>query len=80
MSSSLPLLFLFGGRGNILILFTGWSFRTFSIFHRWIAAILVIEGIIHGVTFSAFHINGGYKELYLWKSCEVVADTNIAFR
>ena len=58
LSSSIPLLFLFGGRGNVFISLTGWSYRTFNIFHRWIARILLIEAVVHGVVFSAFDVNG----------------------
>ncbi|KAL2020514.1 hypothetical protein VTK56DRAFT_8314 [Thermocarpiscus australiensis] len=57
MSSTLPLLFLFGGRSNILVALTGWNYRTFNIFHRWIARILLLEAVVHGVIFSAFDIN-----------------------
>ncbi|KAL7797369.1 ferric reductase like transmembrane component domain-containing protein [Trichoderma ceciliae] len=66
MTADLPFIFLFGGRANILMYFTGWSYRTFSIFHRWIALVLVVEGIIHGVVFSAYYVNEqgweGYHE------------------
>lgn len=58
MSSSLPLLFLFGGRGNIFIILTGWSYRTFNVFHRWIARFLLLQAIVHGCVFSAFEVNG----------------------
>ncbi|KAH6606105.1 hypothetical protein Trco_005258 [Trichoderma cornu-damae] len=57
MAADLPFVFLFSGRANILIYFTGWSYRTFNIFHRWIALILTVEGIIHGVVFSAYYVN-----------------------
>ncbi|RFU73113.1 hypothetical protein TARUN_9155 [Trichoderma arundinaceum] len=66
MTADLPFIFLFSGRANIFIYLTGWSYRTFSIFHRWIALILVVEGIIHGCVFSAYYVNEqgweGYHE------------------
>jgi hypothetical protein len=58
MTAELPFIFLFSGRANILIYATGWSYRTFSLFHRWLALTLVVEGIIHGVVFSAYYVNG----------------------
>ncbi|KAK1251546.1 hypothetical protein MKX07_007025 [Trichoderma sp. CBMAI-0711] len=66
MTAELPFVFLFSGRANILIYATGWSYRTFSLFHRWLALTLVVEGVIHGVVFSAFYVNEkgweGYHE------------------
>lgn len=58
MTAELPFIFLFSGRSNPLIYATGWSYRTFSLFHRWLAMTLVVEGIIHGVVFSAYYVNG----------------------
>ncbi|RFU28505.1 hypothetical protein B7463_g7827, partial [Scytalidium lignicola] len=57
MSSSLPWLWFFSARNNPFIHLTGWSYRTFNIFHRWIATVLVVEAIVHGSTFSAFYVN-----------------------
>jgi hypothetical protein len=58
MSSGLPFLWLFGGRNNPFIWLTGWSFRTFNLFHRWVAKVIVVEAIIHGSGMTAFYING----------------------
>ncbi|KAG5981225.1 hypothetical protein E4U55_003184 [Claviceps digitariae] len=54
MQKSLPLLFLFGARSNPFQLTTGWSYRTFSLFHRWIGIIMLVEAVIHGVVLSAY--------------------------
>ncbi|KOS19830.1 Ferric/cupric reductase transmembrane component 2 [Escovopsis weberi] len=59
MAAAMPFIFLFGGRANLLVYITGWSYRTFNVFHRWIAVILTIEGIIHAVGFSAYY---GYEK------------------
>ncbi|KAK5995390.1 Ferric/cupric reductase transmembrane component B-like protein [Cladobotryum mycophilum] len=64
MSASMPFVFLFGGRGNLLLFATGWSYRTFNIFHRWVSIILTIEGIIHGVAFSAYYVTEQGWEVY----------------
>jgi hypothetical protein len=58
MSASLPWLWLFAARNNPFLYLTGWSYRTFNIFHRWIARILVVEAIVHGSSFSAFYVHG----------------------
>lgn len=57
MSASLPFIFLFGARSSPLPILTGWSYRTFSIFHRWSAIVLLIEALLHGIAFSAFYVN-----------------------
>ena len=67
MSSSLPFVFLFAARSNPFMYLTGWGYKVFSVFHRWIAIVLVVEGITHGVTFSAHYVNGESRCFaYLW--------------
>lgn len=55
--ASLPFVFLFGARSSPLPIMTGWSYRTLSLFHRWVAIVLLLEGLIHGSVFSAFEVN-----------------------
>lgn len=57
MSAGMPFIFLFGARSSPLPIITGWSYRTFSVFHRWVAIIFLVESISHGVVFSAFYVN-----------------------
>jgi predicted ferric reductase len=54
--SNLPLLFTFAMRNNVLLWMTGWSFATFSKFHRWAARVATVEAIFHsiGYTVEAF--------------------------
>ncbi|KAG5915508.1 hypothetical protein E4U42_008015 [Claviceps africana] len=54
LPKSLPLIFLFGSRSNPFQIVTGWSFRTFSLFHRWIGIVMLLEAVIHGVVLSAY--------------------------
>ncbi|GAO15364.1 hypothetical protein UVI_02010280 [Ustilaginoidea virens] len=56
MSASLPWVFLFGSRSNPLVYMTGWSYATFSFFHRWVAIVLAVEGVLHGAVFCAFYV------------------------
>ncbi|OAA75193.1 ferric-chelate reductase [Akanthomyces lecanii RCEF 1005] len=55
MSASMPFIFLFGARSSPLPIITGWSYRTFSNFHRWVAIVMLVESICHGCVFSAFY-------------------------
>jgi predicted ferric reductase len=48
-----PALFLFGGRNNILIWATGWSFDTFNVYHRWIARGMAMHAVMHSIAYSA---------------------------
>ncbi|KAK9449797.1 ferric reductase NAD binding domain-containing protein [Limtongia smithiae] len=55
----LPLMFLFAGRNNILMWFSGFSFETFNIFHRWVARMMFIFTCVHGWTYTSFYLNVG---------------------
>ncbi|KAJ8100517.1 ferric reductase like transmembrane component-domain-containing protein [Lipomyces tetrasporus] len=57
--SQLPVLFLFGGRNNILMFYTGWSFDTFNVFHKWLGRIILMNMSIHGWTFTHVYRNIG---------------------
>ncbi|KAJ3487941.1 hypothetical protein NLG97_g6296 [Lecanicillium saksenae] len=57
MSASMPFIFLFGARSSPLPILTGWSYRTFSSFHRWVALVLLVESICHGSVFTAYYVN-----------------------
>ncbi|KAK9429783.1 ferric reductase NAD binding domain-containing protein [Lipomyces doorenjongii] len=57
-----PILFLFGGRNNVLMFFTGWSFETFNVFHRWIGRVMFINFAVHGWSFTYYYRHTGeYK-------------------
>lgn len=44
-----PLIFLFGGRNNILLWLTNWSHSTFLVLHRWIARIFAVQALLHSI-------------------------------
>lgn len=70
MSASLPWVFLFGSRSNPLVYMTGWSYATFSFFHRWVAIVLAVEGVLHGAVFCAFYVCGKEADrLATWCGC-----------
>ncbi|KAK9468065.1 ferric reductase NAD binding domain-containing protein [Lipomyces arxii] len=48
----LPILFIMGGRNNVLMFYTGWSFDTFTIFHKWLGRIVLMNCCIHGWTYT----------------------------
>ncbi|KAG6001480.1 hypothetical protein E4U21_004288 [Claviceps maximensis] len=54
LPKSLALLFLFGARSNPFQITTGWSYRTFSLFHRWTGIIMLLEAIVHGIILSTY--------------------------
>ncbi|EGX96137.1 ferric-chelate reductase [Cordyceps militaris CM01] len=57
MAASMPFIFLFGARSSPLPIMTGWSYRTFSAFHRWVAIVMLVESICHGIVFSAYYVD-----------------------
>lgn len=44
-----PLMWLFGGRNNILLWATNWSLSTILVLHRWIARIFALQVLLHSV-------------------------------
>lgn len=57
----LPLIFLFFTRNNILTNATGLSYRTFQIFHKWVARATSILLILHCCFYLMFvHVRGDY--------------------
>ncbi|ODV63630.1 ferric reductase family protein [Ascoidea rubescens DSM 1968] len=57
--TQIPLLFAFAGRNNILIYLTGWSYRTFNIYHKWISRVVWIMILIHAFLYITFSNNNG---------------------
>jgi hypothetical protein len=44
-----PLIFLFGGRNNILLWVTNWSHSTFLVLHRWVARVFAGQVLLHSI-------------------------------
>ncbi|KAK9370588.1 ferric reductase NAD binding domain-containing protein [Lipomyces kononenkoae] len=64
-TTMIPLLFLFGGRNNIMMFITGWSQETFKLFHRWIGRMIFVQSIVHGAGFTSYYIMiGGFETYY----------------
>lgn len=57
--ANLPLLWLFGGRNNILIWATGWSFATYNIFHRHVARVATFQALAHATLYLVIYFKGG---------------------
>ncbi|EKV18859.1 FRE family ferric-chelate reductase, putative [Penicillium digitatum PHI26] len=57
--ANLPLLWLFGGRNNIFLWSTGWSFATFNLFHRHVARVATVQAIVHSVLYVVIFIQTG---------------------
>lgn len=57
----LPLIFLFFTRNNVLSNATGLSYRTFQVFHRWIARVTFMLLVLHCCFYLMFvHVRGDY--------------------
>ncbi|ODV86401.1 hypothetical protein CANARDRAFT_187657, partial [[Candida] arabinofermentans NRRL YB-2248] len=52
--AQLPLLFLFGGRNNLLMRLTDINFNSFIIYHKWISRFMVILALIHAHTYAEY--------------------------
>lgn len=58
-----PLMFLFGGRNNILIWATGWSFATFNVFHRHVARVATLQAVVHSILYGVIYFLGKWRHL-----------------
>ncbi|KAI2004749.1 hypothetical protein LOZ52_004990 [Ophidiomyces ophidiicola] len=82
---NLPIVWIFGIRNNIFLWATGWSFRTFNLFHRHVARIATFEGIVHSIAYTVYYfIRGGaatYKENFteVWFAMGAVATVVMSF-
>ncbi|KAK9468846.1 ferric reductase NAD binding domain-containing protein [Lipomyces arxii] len=61
----MPVLLLFGGRNNILMLVTGWSFETFNVFHRWVGRAMFFHAMLHSIGFTAYYLLSGGRATYI---------------
>ncbi|KAJ5259590.1 hypothetical protein N7478_012571 [Penicillium angulare] len=62
--ANIPLLWLFGGRNNILIWATGWSFATFNVFHRHVARVATLQAVAHTILYLIIY----YRTGKLWRA------------
>lgn len=50
--ANFPLIWAFGTRNNVLIWLTGWSFGTYTSFHRWVARVATVQAVIHSIGYT----------------------------
>lgn len=73
---NLPIIFLFGTRNNILMWLTGFSLSTFIALHKWIGRIMIINSLIHSVSYLAYSILTGsfdFWNMELYYKCGIAA-------
>ena len=58
-------LFLFAGRNNVLIYWTGISFDTYNLFHRWLGRIVIGEGVAHMTVYLIRKVEAGGWQAYI---------------
>jgi predicted ferric reductase len=79
--ANIPLVWFFAIRNSPLLWLTGWSYSTFSQFHRWTARLTALLVVSHGISYS---ITNTYKKTYFsvwdkhyWQCGVVVSGLNI---
>ncbi|KAI8344217.1 ferric reductase like transmembrane component-domain-containing protein [Chlamydoabsidia padenii] len=50
--AQLPMVYLFGGRNNIMIYLTGWSYDRFIVAHKWASRVMFIHAVIHSAAYT----------------------------
>ncbi|PIA94397.1 Ferric/cupric reductase transmembrane component 2 [Cercospora beticola] len=70
--AQLPMVWVFASRNNPIMWLTGWSFATFTRFHRLVARICVIHAVVHSVAWTAFallfDVYDAYKIQAYWRN------------
>jgi predicted ferric reductase len=56
---NLALLFLYAGRNNLLLWMTNWSHSKSILLHHWIAAIAVLQAILHSLLYLYAYVKAG---------------------
>lgn len=64
LAANLPLVWIFSARNDPLLWITGWSYSTYSHFHRWVARITVAEIFVHSVVYTRFFTFNGTANYY----------------
>ncbi|CAJ0546526.1 Ff.00g011530.m01.CDS01 [Fusarium sp. VM40] len=68
--ANFPLIWLFGMRNNLIIWLTGWEFKTFNNFHRWVGRIAAVQAVIHSIGYTILILQrGGWA--YFWRMCNM---------
>jgi NAD(P)H-flavin reductase len=55
--ANLPVMILYICRSNPLIRLTRWPFSTFTLLHRWIGYICILQAAIHSLIYLLMHLN-----------------------
>ena len=62
--ATLPLIWIFATRNNGVLWATGWSNRTFNIYHRHIARVGTLLAIVHSIAYTYLYVeSGGWTKL-----------------
>ncbi|KAK9449020.1 ferric reductase NAD binding domain-containing protein [Limtongia smithiae] len=67
--------FLFGGRNNILMYISGWSFETCNVWHRHIGFWMMWQSAIHGIAYTAQYIIYDNYASRIWGQFNIFAGT-----
>uniref|UniRef100_A0A8H7K382 FAD-binding FR-type domain-containing protein n=1 Tax=Bionectria ochroleuca TaxID=29856 RepID=A0A8H7K382_BIOOC len=68
--ANFPLIWLFGMRNNVVIWLTGWDFKTYNNFHRWVGRLAALQAVIHSVGYTALILQRGGWD-YFWRMCNM---------
>ncbi|CAG9992949.1 unnamed protein product [Clonostachys byssicola] len=68
--ANFPLIWLFGMRNNVVIWLTGWDFKTYNNFHRWVGRLAALQAIVHSVGYTALILQRGGWD-YFWRMCKM---------
>lgn len=63
--TQLPLVFLTAGRNNFLLTWTGWSYDTMNVYHRWSSRVMYALVFVHAIAYTDYYIM--IEFISMWK-------------
>lgn len=73
---NLPIIFIFCTRNNLLLGMTDFSYATFITLHKWVGRIMILNSLIHSVSYLLYSILSGsldISKLQLYYQCGIIA-------
>lgn len=69
---NMPIFFLLAGRNDFLVWLTGWSYGTFHVFHKWVARVSALMGMVHSVAYAVYMYQSRFFLFFFLIGCGVV--------
>jgi len=70
---TLPILFLFASRNNVLLWLSNWSHSTFLLLHRWVARVFTLYVVVHSIIGLQIYAANANTTWWIWGAVATMA-------